>query len=96
MNADLFGITQDPSGNLYLVTKLATLSLGYTKAPFDRNINVPFTPSEISIQRTVIENLEGVLLASNDSYIILISKGGGFIKLQLILMIKKVEQIGVG
>ena len=41
MSAALFGITQDPSGNPYLVTKLLPLILGCTSVPFVRTITGP-------------------------------------------------------
>ena len=58
MYADLFGITQYPSGNTYLVTKLLHLSLGCNFVTFDINITGPFTPAALPTQRTIIENLK--------------------------------------
>ena len=58
--AAFFGITQDPSGKTYIVTKLVPLSLGCTFAPFSRNITGPFTPAALPTQMTVIENLESL------------------------------------
>ena len=55
--AYLFVITQDNSGNPYIFTKLVTLSLGCTFAPFYRNITGPFTPAALPTQSTVIENI---------------------------------------
>ena len=60
MYAALFGITHDPSGNPYLVTKLVPMRLGYTFLPFYRNITGPFTPDTLSTQGTVTENLESL------------------------------------
>ena len=60
MYDDLFGITQDPSINKYLVTKLLPLRLGCTFVPFARNITGSFTPAALPTQRTVMENLESL------------------------------------
>ena len=49
--AILFGITQDPSGNPYLVINLIYLSLGYNFLPFDINTTGTFTPA--ALQYTV-------------------------------------------
>ena len=64
MYAALFGITQDPSGNPFLVTNLLPLSLGCTFVPFARNITVPLTPAALPTWRTVIENLESLQFLS--------------------------------
>ena len=64
MYAALFGITQDPSGNPYLVTKLLPLSLGCTFVPFARNITGPFTSAALPTRRTVMENLKSLQFLS--------------------------------
>ena len=55
LHAALFGITQDPSGNQYLFTKLVPLSLGFIKLPLARNITVVFSPTELPIQRILLK-----------------------------------------
>ena len=60
MYADLLEITQDPSVNLYLVTRLVSMSLGCIFPPFAINITVPLNPAAVPTQRTVIENLESL------------------------------------
>ena len=49
----LFVITQYPSVNLHIVTKLALLSQGCTKSLFARNITGLYTPAALPTQRTV-------------------------------------------
>ena len=58
--SNFFGITQDPSINLYLVTKLVPLSLGCNIFPFYRHFNQPFTPTALPIHRNVIEILDSI------------------------------------
>ena len=58
--AALFGITQDTSGNPYLVTKLVTLSLGCNFVPFYRNITEQFTTPELPNVMNVTKNLESL------------------------------------
>ena len=70
MYSALFGITQYTSGYPYLVTNLLPLRLGCTFLPFARNITVPFTPSALPIQRTVIENLESLQFFFVSGYIV--------------------------
>ena len=67
----LFGITQDPSVNPYIVTKFLPLSLGWTFVLFNRNITESFTPAGIPIQRTVIENLDSLNFFIEGLYFIL-------------------------
>ena len=57
MYASLFGITQYPSGNLYLVTNFLPISLVCTFFPFAKNITVPFFPDALPTRITVIRNL---------------------------------------
>ena len=100
MYATFFGITQDPSGNPYLVTNLVVLILGCTFAPFTRNITWPLTPAVLPTRRTVIENLElldffhgGVYLCSQEPLAHLHNKGRRFIKIQLKVMSKMSKNI---
>ena len=60
MYATLFGITQDPYVNTYIVPKLVTLGLGCTFVPLARNITVPFTLAALLTLRTAIENHESL------------------------------------
>ena len=57
MYAGFFVITQNISRNPHLVTRLVSLSLGWTKLPFYINIAGPLTSSEISIQRALLKTL---------------------------------------
>ena len=86
MYAALFEITQDPSDNPYLVTKLVTFSLGCNFPPFDINITGQFTPDTLQTRGTVIENLEslqffhvGVYLFSQEPLVHPNYKGSRFI-----------------
>ena len=56
--AALFGITQDLSGNPFLVIKFVPLSLGCNFVSSAINITGPLTPDALPTRRTVIENLE--------------------------------------
>ena len=58
MYAALFGITQDLSGNPFLVIKFVPLSLGCNFVSSAINITGPLTPDALPTRRTVIENLE--------------------------------------
>ena len=60
MYAALFEITQDISGNQYLVTKFLPLRLWCNFVPFSRNITGLFASSAIPNRRAAIKNLESL------------------------------------
>ena len=101
MYDDLFGITKYPYENPYLDTKLVPLSLGFTFVPFAKHITGPFRPAALPTRRTVIENNDslqlfswrGLFFTTKNIYLTLIEKEGGFIQIQLKVMIKTSKNI---
>ena len=63
------GITQDNSGNTYLVTKLISLILGCNFIPFSRNITGPFTLAALPIRSNVTENIDKLKFCQDRVYL---------------------------
>ena len=100
MYAALFGIRPNPSGNMYLVTKLVPLRLECTRLTFSRNVTRPFTSANSQYKRLLLKNLGnynvfmvGFFFDPNNIYLILIENVGGFIKIKLKVMIKTSKNI---
>ena len=88
MYTDLFGTTQDPSDNPYLVTKLLPLNLGCTFAPFSINITGTFTPLQSQPEVLLLITLSNYnflmavfVFSPNNIYLTLITKEGVFIQI---------------